>query len=737
MKFHTPFYRLRRRRPKQYCRDRVHTKPSRQRVDLSFLISECYIQEAQVSFTICGIAESCWVAYGFFDTDPDEDEQMSEDEFSDVIRPDMIADGEADANYPIWSPREYFLLIVRRRLEQIVREWINLVATIESSMIEYSIGPCTEGSLLLHKVTKSRTQEYGDTKSMLKWTEKTLVLLRRILRRLSKTSSACERFASANGDISYFIDEKRVGKASQEHIRVALLAIKDLFEDLKDLQERLQSVEQLCRNSANILESRLIIESNRVATPKGHALWNMNRIITPVAIVGATFGVQQEVFSFPQNKTSFILSLFAAIIIIALSQLLILFEECISLWRRSSKQIASMLIKEQIEALVNDLISKGRHSQKSAQSTQANNFWMREDIVSVQEEMKGAKGSTLYEAVMTETGMPTDVAFNSEAQVDLNAPKEMLSTPYIDCEAESSHKQDEPHFFKEIENIDDMGSKNIQNRLPESWIWDVDYRKAHGNSSRERGYWTCTPIKSDDPKNFPLTIANRPVVLPVEYRWPPMAGVNPPPDLLPSTPIDCSAKLPLDLIRDIFLTFKGSIGFYLLINELLQIITPRDFDTVWASSHLPHRYRGLKVCYIPQTVEPTVFTSKAIESKASQASETSRMLNIFRQSRQSTMSLDRSFHLNDFIEARAKSSPRKEKFAGRVGLKVTKHGYPYLTMSTHVIIEAILAKSHIAEIFGRNRDCFEKLDDDWNERVEIWAGNEKVNLHCLTANPIS
>jgi hypothetical protein len=88
-----------------------------------------------------------------------------------------------------------------------------------------------------------------------------------------------------------------------------------------------------------------------------------------------------------------------------------------------------------------------------------------------------------------------------------------------------------------------------------------------------------------------------PVVLPVKHQWPPIGGVSPPPDPRPSEPIDCRAEISLATARDIFLTFEGSIGFYLLINALLQIIVPNNFNTTWASSHLPHKYGGLKVWY--------------------------------------------------------------------------------------------------------------------------------------------
>ncbi|KAH7384176.1 hypothetical protein DE146DRAFT_668025 [Phaeosphaeria sp. MPI-PUGE-AT-0046c] len=259
----------------------------------------------------------------------------------------------------------------------------------------------------------------------------------------------------------------------------------------------------------------------------------------------------------------------------------------------------------------------------------------------------------------------------------------------------------------------------VQAKLPESWMWDVEYQPS---------YWTCTPLEVDEPKHYPLRIASAPVVLPVEHQWPPMGGVNPPPDPRPSAPIDCTASLPLEDVRDLFLTFEKSIGFYLLFNDILQIIVPDDFDTTWASSHLPHKYGGLKVCYILQTLEATMLPSATETSKMKPVFNTQNtgLSSIFRQSRQSTASSYPALRLNDFIEARPKANHRKEKYAGRIGLKVLRANQPYLVMSTHAITEAILAKSHRETFFGRGRGRFDKLDDDWNEHIDIWAGNEKI-----------
>lgn len=142
--------------------------------------------------------------------------------------------------------------------------------------------------------------------------------------------------------------------------------------------------------------------------------------------------------------------------------------------------------------------------------------------------------------------------------------------------------------------------------MPEDWQWDIEYDNFYADDGSQHGCWTCTPFEADAPEDYPLTIARSPVVVPVEYRWPPISGLIPPPDPRPAAPIDCRAPIALELARDIFLTFYGSIGFYVLIDGLLQVVVPAHFDTAWASLHFPHKYGGLKVCYIERTFEPTM-----------------------------------------------------------------------------------------------------------------------------------
>jgi hypothetical protein len=153
----------------------------------------------------------------------------------------------------------------------------------------------------------------------------------------------------------------------------------------------------------------------------------------------------------------------------------------------------------------------------------------------------------------------------------------------------------ERHILREETEHLEAGWKDVWNMIPEVWKWDIGYHTVPHADSTRRGCWTCTPLEPDEPKLYPLTIASVPVVLPVEHQWPPAAGLNPPPDPRPSTPIDCSKEMPLDIIRDLFLTFEGSVGFYVLISGLIQVIVPDDFDLVRENQISSHQFRNAPV----------------------------------------------------------------------------------------------------------------------------------------------
>lgn len=272
------------------------------------------------------------------------------------------------------------------------------------------------------------------------------------------------------------------------------------------------------------------------------------------------------------------------------------------------------------------------------------------------------------------------------------------------------------HWLSESDAVSSENWEAFRETLPESCKWDVEFHATTGTNQHSRGCWTYASSDNGVTSHIPLTIANVPVVLPVQYRWPPEGGVQPPPDPRPFLPIDCRAGLSLKTIQDIFLTFEGSIGFYLLINGFLQILVPATFDTAWASSHLPHKFGGLSVSYIEQSLEGTMIPSQFLTSRS--RSPLLPLSSLFRSSRSA-----QPLQINDFIEARAGPSI-KEKFAGRIGLQVVnqQRGGSFLLMSSHVITAAILGKSFWNALWNP----LKRLRDDWNDHAEIWAGGAKV-----------
>jgi hypothetical protein len=120
--------------------------PQRKWTDLSFLklsTPECQhdgkegIHEAQISFVVCGPYDGQWVAYAFVDTKFDGDD-VEDDEFSyEGFQEDPISNGELDANVPIRNPRLYFLSVCKVRTAQVLREWQQIVRTVERSIRQH------------------------------------------------------------------------------------------------------------------------------------------------------------------------------------------------------------------------------------------------------------------------------------------------------------------------------------------------------------------------------------------------------------------------------------------------------------------------------------------------------------------------------------------------------------------------------------------------------------------------
>lgn len=152
LEFHLPFI-VWQEQARQDGRKKADKKPLRNLWPLSFLSkshgSNCevdqnthgFLHDAQFSFVVTGHNNSTWTAWALADT-------YFYDEENGENNKDMLAfydgvDKEFDplvrkgVDTPIWDPREYFLVVLRTRLKQIVKKWRAIVYEMKSSVEDY------------------------------------------------------------------------------------------------------------------------------------------------------------------------------------------------------------------------------------------------------------------------------------------------------------------------------------------------------------------------------------------------------------------------------------------------------------------------------------------------------------------------------------------------------------------------------------------------------------------------
>ncbi|PVH73236.1 hypothetical protein DL98DRAFT_56678 [Cadophora sp. DSE1049] len=158
LQFHLNYFKLGPLPPENEADHRGTTSNTGKWIDLSFLQAQTPkspggrtqgMFQAQFSLAICGSAESRWAAYAFDDTES----EFVEDDFYDKIfpcgrdgyHPDPIAsclpDDDTDADLPIWNSREYFLIVVARRVARAAHSWEALVRLVERRIKEHGSTP--------------------------------------------------------------------------------------------------------------------------------------------------------------------------------------------------------------------------------------------------------------------------------------------------------------------------------------------------------------------------------------------------------------------------------------------------------------------------------------------------------------------------------------------------------------------------------------------------------------------
>ncbi|CAN9172211.1 unnamed protein product [Alternaria alternata] len=263
-----------------------------------------------------------------------------------------------------------------------------------------------------------------------------------------------------------------------------------------------------------------------------------------------------------------------------------------------------------------------------------------------------------------------------------------------------------------VESIRDNSSIHYRQRhrdvvpasldLPEMIRDNLEYREVYGSGP----VWTITSSEDVLSEDIPLRISGHPVVVPVDYRYPAAAYTIPPPDPRHLF-IDASKDVSEDIVNDIFETYNDILGFYLLINGMLQLIIPEDFDIENALSRRPNEFGGLKVSYIHQSIVPTAESQKGtfstslqesfnVEAAASQHTRPSHSLHVSDNTSMSSehgKSRDGSMDLKigSLVRACLEGLKAADLFQGKIGLMTESNGQNHVVIPTHILTEALMA----------------------------------------------
>lgn len=266
--------------------------------------------------------------------------------------------------------------------------------------------------------------------------------------------------------------------------------------------------------------------------------------------------------------------------------------------------------------------------------------------------------------------------------------------------------------------------KDLLPTMPE----DISDNLELGESPGAGLVWSCTPSNGVSCNDIPLTILDRPVVIPVEHHSLASAYTMPPPDPHRHRFVDASKAIDEDTVNQVFNTYEGILGFYLLINGMLQLIVPDDFDHEYALSHRPNEFGGLRVSYIAQSMTPTADVavaeplvqsedSSVTASVHSQKADISRTPTLSPQS--TTMSSTAgSLEIGSTVQAVVEGSKMRDRYQAKIGLMTMSKGQHFLVVPSHMLTQA-LGASKTKAFPGNN----------WKDAVTVRACNGDQKVH--------
>ncbi|KAF2234442.1 hypothetical protein EV356DRAFT_466610 [Viridothelium virens] len=295
LEFHIPFFSLRRGRGLKDSR-LLNGQPFRKSRSLPLPRSQKkdeeqdFFHEAQVSMLLYGIDEWVWTAYccvdTYFGSEPGHRtyHEGSEDDSGMSYGVDAPSGGSRELRFPTWNPREYFLMVLARRMMQATREWTNLVHVFEERLIHYEETANEDESGMKFPFVDDR---FLSKTKQLTWAVSTLQHFRDSL---ARTLVAWDNFASAE------LDQFNLGsgEALQSLWWGYIAEIRGHISSLRSLQLVLTQKLELFKEMKNGLTNASSLRESAAATRQNETIGVLTRMTVlylPASLASSVFSI--------------------------------------------------------------------------------------------------------------------------------------------------------------------------------------------------------------------------------------------------------------------------------------------------------------------------------------------------------------------------------------------------------------------------------------------------------------
>ncbi|EQB51836.1 hypothetical protein CGLO_08596 [Colletotrichum gloeosporioides Cg-14] len=251
-----------------------------------------YLYEGQSSVCVTGRNTVVWTALCLADThfdnpDPNNEYLLSfydstEDSDSTSLPMDALSVGSRTAiNMSGLDPREYFLLVVKFRVQRIKDEWIKILYELKDRTNAYLYDPHIP---LRRRKTSLGTaaDESQDVERSEAWVKQSSHLLTRLINCIAETIGVWEKFASRDAErLIHGTDDDIAGR-----IVSTCWDIRELFDEMEKAHTGLKSLKSELENFKTELSMHVAVDGSRAIILQ---YWNVTvfQLVTPMALAGS------------------------------------------------------------------------------------------------------------------------------------------------------------------------------------------------------------------------------------------------------------------------------------------------------------------------------------------------------------------------------------------------------------------------------------------------------------------